>query len=99
MSRWILGAVLSAAFGLFTVGGAGANMPDDLVSDQEASTVIGGGGCNCIEGDNCGSGAGCSGWGLDFQGSCLAKAEFLFNNHVCGSCKDAWAEDTSGCDE
>jgi len=97
MARWILGALLCVAFGLLTVG-VGASMPHDLVSDQEASMVVGGD-CPPVTGEDCGSGQSCSGWGLVWADEETGSvAEYMTGIHTCGGCEAGYTDDAWGCE-
>lgn len=71
---------------------------NDVVSDQEAASVVGGM-CFCVVGSNCGDPeTGCTGYGLTGGGICQVKAESLTNPTVCGGgCADFRSEKGSGC--
>jgi len=89
---------------LFCVGASlcgldllGANM--DVVPDEEAASVVGGG-CPCITYEACGAGeGGCTGGGLIFGGACGFVGDQIFNNSVCGgSCSGGpYGANSSGC--
>jgi hypothetical protein len=98
MSRWVFGGLLSAAALAFTLGTVWASIPNDLVTDYEAGTVVGGRACQCTTSGNCvGNGSNCSGYGICGGGGCAIQAAVFSNGSVCGGCQMTVYATTSGC--
>ncbi len=92
--KMALGALVCVGAALYGLDLTSASTKD-VVTDQEAASVVGGD-CPCIATyTTCN---GCTGSGLCWGGNCGARADYLYNVVVCGcSCGGSLAAGSAGC--
>lgn len=97
MARWVSCGLLSAVLGIFALGQLPLTSSGDEVSDQVASSIVGGG-CFCYQNKPCDGGTSCTGNCYRVGGDCTGRAEYFYNGHICGgNCVNGYANDTGGC--